>query len=102
MFKVLIWDYVGVSAQWLNQVADKKYIDVVATMTPDKPAQEILLKRDNWDCLLIFEQGTRQFFDEAIKQLKVPLDRVIYALDIDSWLEHPKAAFTLINPVEGA
>ena len=99
MFKVLIWDFTGISAQWLNQVADEKYIDVVATMNLQTPAQEmnILLNRDTWDWLLIFEQGTRQFFDKALKQLKLPLDRVIYALDINSWLEHPKAAFALLN-----
>lgn len=105
MFKVLVWDFTGISAQWLNQVADKKYIDVVATLTPessDKLTSEILLKCDAWDWLLIFEQGTRQFFDEALNRLKLPLDRVIYALDINSWLEHPKAAFTLTNPATGS
>lgn len=30
MFKVLIWDYTGISAQWLNQVADMKDIEVAA------------------------------------------------------------------------
>lgn len=49
MFKVLIWDYVGVSAQWFNQYADEKYIEVVDVLTPatpDKYSSEILLKRD--------------------------------------------------------
>ena len=104
MFKVLVWDYVGVSAQWFNQYAEKDYIEVVATLTPatpDKYSSEILLKRDAWDWLLIFEQDTRKFFDEAIKQLNLPLDRVIYAIDVNSWLEHPKAAFTLNNSNAG-
>ena len=42
MFKVLIWDYVGVSEQWLEQVADKKDIEVVGTMTPKDPVPELL------------------------------------------------------------
>ena len=98
MFKVLIWDNLGMSNDWLNQVADMKDIEVVDTLTPEKPASEILLKRDAWDWLLIFEQGARQFFDATIQTLKLPLDRIVYALDIGSWLQHPKAAFTLINP----
>ena len=99
MFKILVWDNLGISNDWLNQVADMKDIEVVDTLTPDKPAPEILLKTDAWNWLLIFEQGTRQFFDATIQTLKLPHDRVIYALDSLSWLQHPKAAVALINPV---
>ena len=98
MFKVLLWDFTGASAQWLEQVADKKYINVVGTVTPEESAPEILLKTDAWDWLLIFEQGARQFFDVTVQMLRLPLDRVIYALDNNSWLQHPKAAFALMNP----
>lgn len=101
MFKILVWDYTGISAQWIDQFADKKFIDIVGTMTPQQPASEILLKRDAWDWLLIFEQSARNFFDATIQLLKLPLDKVIYALDINSWLQHPKAAFSLINPDSG-
>ena len=101
MFKVLIWDYVGVSAQWFEQVADKKDIEVVGTITPTEPTPEILLKADAWDWLLIFEQGARNFFDATIQVLKLPLDKVIYALDINSWVQHPKATYTLLNNVGG-
>ena len=97
MFKVLIWDFTGISSQWLEQVADKKFMEVVDTITPDKAAPEILLKTDAWDWLLIFEQGARHFFDATIQTLRLPLDKVIYALDLNSWLQHPKAAFTLID-----
>ena len=101
MFKVLIWDYVGVSAQWLEQVADKKDIEVVGTITPTEPATEILLKKNAWDWLLIFEQGARNFFDTTIQVLKLPLEKVVYALDINSWVQHPKATYTLLNDVGG-
>lgn len=86
MFKVLIWDYVGASGQWLSQVADKKDIEIVGTITPKEPVSELLLKRDAWDWLLIFEQGARQFFDATIQTLQLPPDRVIYALDMNSWI----------------
>lgn len=101
MFKVLIWDYVGVSAQWLEQVADKKDIEVVGTITPTEPATEILLKKNAWDWLLIFEQGARNFFDTTIQVLKLPLEKVVYALDMNSWSQHPKATYTLLNSVSG-
>ena len=101
MFKVLIWDYTGISAQWLEQVADKKDIEVVGTITPKEPVPEILLKRDAWDWLLIFEQGARNFFDATIQALRLPLDRIIYALDMNSWIQRPKAVFSLIDIQRG-
>ncbi|MBE8953975.1 MAG: FkbM family methyltransferase [Quinella sp. 1Q7] len=101
MFKVLIWDYTGISSRWLNQVVDMKDINIVGTidtLTPEESAAEILLSKDAWDWLLIFEQGSRNLFDAAIQLLKLPPDRVIYALDLNSWLQHPKAALVLTNP----
>lgn len=97
MFKVLVWDYVGISTQWIKQFADRD-IKIVGTMTPQKNSSKLLLKRDAWDWLLIFEQGSRNFFESKIQSLKLPPDRVIYALDITSWRQHPKAAFVLTNP----
>lgn len=98
MFKVLIWDFTGTSAQWIDLNIDKKDVEIVATITPNVPPSEILLKRDAWDWLLIFENGSREFFDVTVQILGLPVDRVIYALDIESWLQHPKAAFVLIDP----
>ena len=95
MFKVLIWDYTGISAQWLNQIADKKYIEVVGTIKPKEHVPDIFLQPNAWDWLLIFEQGMRDFFDKIIRISKLPPDKVIYALDMKSWLQHPKAAFAL-------
>jgi len=101
MFKVLIWDYVGVSTQWLEQAADKKEIEIVGTMTPETPVSEILLKHDAWDWLLIFEQGARNFFNATAQVLKLPFEKIIYALDMNSWTQHPKAVYTLLNDVGG-
>ena len=82
MNRVLIWDYTGISTQWLDQVADKNDIEVVATMTAKEPVPEILLKKNAWDWLLIFEQGMRNFFDTTIQALKLPLEKIVYALDM--------------------
>lgn len=101
MFKVLICDYAGVSAQWLEQAADMKNIEVIDTITPKDAVPEILLKHDAWDWLLIFEKGKRDFFDAAIRVSKLPPEKVIYALDLNSWLQHPKAAFSLTDIQRG-
>ena len=97
MFKVLIWDYTGESSQWLDRVADKKDIEIVGTITPEEPVPEILLNREAWDCLLIFEKNMREFFDVTLLALKLPTEKIIYALDIQSWLQHPKALYNILN-----
>lgn len=50
---------------------------------------------------MIFEQGMRNFFDATIQTLRLPPDKVVYALDMNSWLQHPKAAFALADPSRG-
>ena len=97
MFKVLVWDYTGISAQWLEQVADMKDIEVVGTIKPKEHVPDIFFDTDEWDWLLIFEQGMRDFFNTAIRISRLPPERVIYALDIVSWIKHPKAAFALTD-----
>ena len=101
MFKVLIWDYTGISSEWCKKFLDMTDVEIVHTITPAETAPEILLRTDAWDWLLIFEQGARNFFDAAIQLLKLPPDRVIYAFDIGSWLQHPKATYTILNDVDG-
>ena len=55
----------------------------------------------NWDYLLIFKQGTRQFFNEMVNFMNIAPERVIFATDLSSWLEKPAAVFALINPQGG-
>ena len=101
MQKVLLWDYTGISSAWCQKFLDIKDVEIVHTITPAEPAPEILLRRDAWDWLLIFEQGARQFFAATIQLLKLPIDRVIYALDMNSWIQRPKATYTILNDVGG-
>ena len=101
MNRVLIWDYAGISSQWLEQVGDKDDIEIVATITPKESVPEVLLKKNAWDWLLIFEQGMRNFFDTTIQALKLPQNKIVYALDVNSWLQKPKAIFGLTNDVGG-
>ena len=98
MFKVLVWDYTGISAQWLEKIADMKDMEIVGTIKPSEPVPQILLETDKWNWLLIFEQGARNFFDITVEILNLPKDKIIYAYDINSWLQNPKATFALIKP----
>lgn len=59
MQKVLLWDNSGDSPKWCKKFLDMKDVEIVHTITPAEPAPEILLRRDAWDWLLIFEHGAR-------------------------------------------
>lgn len=84
MFKILVWDYLDVSNLWFEQAADKDNIEIVGKITPAEPVPKILLESDAWDWLLIFEQGTRNFFDATIHLLNLPPEKIIYAVDVSS------------------
>ncbi len=55
-----------------------------------------MLAKD-YDYLLIFEQGLRNLFVTATEALKIPDKKIIYALDLSSWLSHPSAIFSLVD-----
>lgn len=97
MQKVLFWDNTGESSKWAEKFLEKNAVEVVHTIKPEDSAPEILLKQDAWDWLLIFEKNMRTTFDTTIKALKLPLEKVIYALDGKSWLNSPKAIYNILN-----
>lgn len=99
MIKILVCDYVGNSAQWLQAVTIPKNYEVVGTITPT--SDKNLLLEKSYDYLLIFEQGVRQLFDTMINFMNISAERVIYALDISSWVAHPNAVFGIVNPQTG-
>ena len=97
MIKVLIWDNTGDSPKWCETYLEKIGVEIVQTITPSEPVPEILLKHDAWDWLLIFEKKMRISFDTTIRTLNLPLKKIIYALDVQSWLQKPKAIYSLFN-----
>lgn len=100
MFKVLIWDYTGESMNWCKKFLDTD-VEIVQTITSTEIAKETLLQKDVWDWLLIFERNMRANFDAIISDLKLPLEKIIYALDPTNWVQHPKAVLTLLNDTRG-
>lgn len=97
--KILVCDYTGISQQWLEQFTFIKNYEVVGTLTP--ASDKNLMLEKNWDYLLIFEQGARQFFNTMLKFMNIAAERVIFAMDISSWLEKPAAVFGIVNPQTG-
>lgn len=95
--KVLICDYAGNSAQWIDEFIIKENFEVVGTITPATD-KKLLIENSSWEYLLIFEQRNRNFFVSLMQFMNIPPQRVIYALDWESWAEHPLALYTLINP----
>ena len=94
--KVLICDYTGNATQWLEQFAIKKNLEIIGTITP--ATDKKLLAENSWEYLLVFEQGARQFFALLAQFMNISYERVIYALDWNSWTQHPAATLALINP----
>jgi len=56
---------------------------------------------DLWDYLLIFENGARNIFDTMAQFMKIPSQKIIYALDWYSWANHPAAVYSMLNPQGG-
>lgn len=101
MIKVLIWDHTGDSAKWCENNFEKTAVEIVQTIKPPDLVPAILLQKDSWDWLLIFERNMRKAFDSTIRTLKLPLEKIIYALDPKSWAQRPKAIYTLLNNSRG-
>lgn len=97
--KVLVCDYTGISAQWLENFAIKQNLEIVGTITPDTDKK--LLAENSWEYLIVFEQGARQFFAVLAQFMNIPENRVVYALDWNSWATHPAAMYALLDPARG-
>ena len=102
MLKVLLLDYVGNSAKWLKDFTLKDRFEVVGTITPESKKNNLaFLISDKWDYLLIFEKNMRDLFVKLTEMAEISKDRYIYALDWYSWLNHPAAIFSMLNPQGG-
>ncbi len=97
--KVLICDYIGNAAQWIDENFVKENLEIVGTISPDTDKK--LLAENSWEYLLIFEQDTRPFFNTLMQFMNIAPERVIFALDAVSWAMHPAAMYTLLKPNGG-
>ncbi len=95
--RVLIWDAMGYSPEWLATEARTDHIQVVQSIMLATAGQESLNFDAEWDYLLIFEHQQRQLFEELTTQLQLPSERVIYVMDMESWRHHPEAGRRLLR-----
>ena len=100
MFKVVLWDYTGESANWAKTFL-KNGVEVVRTLRPDDPDQAAVIMRGDWNFVLIFEDGQRELFDEIFKTMRAmnrSTENIVFANDFNDMLENPSAVYALMKP----
>ena len=100
MFKVVLWDYTGES-----EACAKGYLrddlEIIRTLRPNDPDQAEVIMRGDWDFVLIFENGQREYFNEIFKimqAMNVSTENIVFAKDIYHCLNHPDAVRSLFKP----
>lgn len=100
MFKVVLWDYDGTSAQWCSQYLKTDGVQIVRTLRPDDTDQAEVIMRGDWNFVLIFEGNERAVFDEILdtmRAMNISTDNIIFANAADDWLKNPAATYALMN-----
>ncbi|MBE8950978.1 MAG: FkbM family methyltransferase [Quinella sp. 3Q1] len=100
MFKVVLWDYTGESANWAETFL-KSDVKVIRTLRPDDPDQAEVIMRGDWDFVLIFEKGQREIFNaifKTMREMKVSTKNIVFANDLDSWQNNFAAVYALLKP----
>ena len=84
--KAVAFDLTGNALNWLNQFADEDHMELceIITLDDDSPiAVGDLPKYDNWDVLLVFENGVRDQVETLLDKIGIPKDRVVYPMDME-------------------
>nr|MCR5510701.1 hypothetical protein [Lachnospiraceae bacterium] len=77
--KTVAFDLTGRALDWLNEFADEDHMELceIITLDDDSPiAIADLPKYDNWDALLVFEDGVRDQVETLLRKIGIPNDRV--------------------------
>lgn len=84
--KAVAFDLTGDALDWLNQFADEDHMDLceIITLDDDSPiAIADLPMYDNWDVLLVFENGVRNRVEILLDKIGISRDRIIYPMDME-------------------
>ena len=84
--KAVAFDLTGDALDWLNHFADEDRMELceIITLDDDSPiAIADLPKYDNWDVLLVFENGVRDRVEALLGKIGIPKDRVVYPRDFE-------------------
>lgn len=102
MFKLVLWDYTGNSADWTKKFLRPNVTEIVRTLKPDDSDQAEIILRGGWDYVLIFaDENSQKIFDEMLSTMRAmnfSTDNVIFAMSVSSWIENPAALYSLLNP----
>lgn len=83
--KAVVFDLTGNALNWLNEFGDEDHMELceVITLDDDSPIHiNDLMNYDNWDVLLVFEDGVRDQIDRLLEKLGVPKNRIIFPMDM--------------------
>lgn len=83
--KAVALDIMGNAKQWLDENGDESHMELceILTIDDDSPIPiSDLPKYDNWDILLVFEEGVRDQIIRLLDKLHIPEDKVLYPLDM--------------------
>lgn len=100
MFKVILWDYTGESANWAKNFL-KDDVEIIRTLHSDDDDQAKVIMRGDWNFVLIFEQDQRELFNEIFKtmhEMNFSTNNIIFARDFYHWLNNPTAVYALLKP----
>ena len=82
--KAVVLDLTGTAMNWLDIHGNEEHLELCEILTLDNrspiPLQD-LNNYDNWDILLVFEQGVRDKVRQLLWHIGVPDNRVLYPLD---------------------
>ena len=87
--KTIALDITGTAKEWLDQNGDEDHMELCEILTIDDnspiPVSD-LPKYDNWDLLLVFEEGVRDQIERLLSKLNIPNEKVLYPLDMQGSL----------------
>ena len=88
--KIIIWDFIGQAETWLASEANWQRIEIAYKLNDIKELKFVphIVHNVPHECLLIFENGQRQAIENLIPQIGIKPEKVIFALNIESWVDH--------------
>ena len=97
--KVILWDLTGQAENWLAQEAKWERIEIVYKLGTDLSYASTILNNVPYECILAFmnDQNSAEI-KNLMPQLGISNDKLIFALNIDSWVEHFDFANYLLKP----
>lgn len=84
--KAVAFDLTGNALAWLNQFANEDHLELceIITLDDDSPISiSDLPKYDNWDVLLVFENGVRSQVEKLLEKIGISRERVVYPMDME-------------------